>query len=92
MKVRLEAARLLTNRSAWGLERGRDSTLHASITKLFTSEALVCSARDTLQILGGYGYMTEAEVERILRDALASTIYSGTSEMQRDIIARWLGL
>ena len=92
MKVRLEAARLLTNRSAWGLERGRDSTLHASITKLFTSEALVRSARDTLQILGGYGYMTEAEVERALRDALASTIYSGTSEMQRDIIARWLGL
>ena len=45
-----------------------------------------------VQIHGGYGYMTESEVERALRDAVGSTIYSGTSEMQRNIIARWLGL
>ena len=50
------------------------------------------TARGAVQIHGGYGYMTEFEAERALRDAVGSTIYSGTSEMQRNIIARWLGL
>ena len=62
------------------------------MAKLFVSESLVESALATVQIHGGYGYMTEYEVERALRDAVASTIYSGTSEMQRNILARWLGL
>jgi L-prolyl-PCP dehydrogenase len=52
----------------------------------------VSAARDTVQIHGGYCYMVEYEVERAMRDAMASTLYSGTSEMQRNIIARWLGL
>jgi alkylation response protein AidB-like acyl-CoA dehydrogenase len=92
MKVRLEAARLLLYRAAWRLDHTRSASLDASITKLFVSEALLQSALDTVQIHGGYGYMTEYDVERTLRDAVASTIYSGTSEMQRNIIARWLGL
>jgi alkylation response protein AidB-like acyl-CoA dehydrogenase len=62
------------------------------MTKLFVSESLVQAALSTVQIHGGYGFMTEYEVERSLRDAIGSTIYSGTSEMQRNIIARWLGL
>ena len=62
------------------------------MAKLFVSESLVKAALNTLQIYGGYGSMTEYAVERDLRDALGSTIYSGTSEMQRNIIARWLGL
>ena len=62
------------------------------MAKLFVSESLVQSALATVQIHGGYGFMTEYEVERALRDAVGSTIYSGTSEMQRNIIARWLGL
>jgi len=62
------------------------------MAKLFVSESLVRTALDTVQIHGGYGYMTDCEVERALRDAVGSTLYSGTSEMQRDIIARWLGL
>jgi alkylation response protein AidB-like acyl-CoA dehydrogenase len=66
--------------------------MDAAMTKLFVSEALVKAALDAIQIHGGYGYMTEYEVERALRDAVGSTIYSGTSEMQRNIIARWLGL
>jgi alkylation response protein AidB-like acyl-CoA dehydrogenase len=45
-----------------------------------------------VQVLGGYGFMTEYDAERILRDAVGSTIYSGTSDIQRNIIARWLGL
>jgi L-prolyl-PCP dehydrogenase len=91
MKVQLEAARLLTHRSAWRLGNLRNASLDASITKLFVSESLVKAALDTVQIHGGYGFMIEYEVERALRDAI-STIYSGTSEMQRNFIARWLGL
>jgi alkylation response protein AidB-like acyl-CoA dehydrogenase len=91
-KVQLEAARLLTYRSATRLETSRTASLDAAMTKLCVSEALVRSALDTVQIFGGYGYSTEYEVERALRDAIGSTIYSGTSEMQRNIIARWLGL
>jgi hypothetical protein len=92
MKVRLEASRLLTYSAASRLDRARTVSLEASMTKLFVSESLLQSALDTVQMLGGYGVMVEYEVERALRDAVASTIYSGTSEMQRNIIARWLGL
>jgi len=59
---------------------------------VFVSESLVQSAMDLVQILGGYGFTTEYEAERVLRDAIGSTLYSGTSEIQRNIIARWLGL
>jgi alkylation response protein AidB-like acyl-CoA dehydrogenase len=92
MKVRLEAARLLTYRAAWRLDRVRDSSMDASIAKLFASESLLQSSLDTVHIFGGYGFMTEYGVERVMRDAVASTVYSGTSEIQRNIIARWLGL
>jgi alkylation response protein AidB-like acyl-CoA dehydrogenase len=91
MKVQLEAARLLTYRAAWRLGRVKSVSLDAAMAKLFVSESLVKTALDTVQIHGGYGYMTDYEVERALRDAVGSTIYSGTSEMQRNIIARWLG-
>lgn len=92
MKVQLEAARLLVYRSAWRLGSARSATMDASMTKLFVSESLVGAALATVQVHGGYGFMTEYEVERALRDAIGSTIYSGTSEVQRNIIARWLGL
>lgn len=92
MKVQIEAARLLTYQAAWRLDHARSASLDAAVTKLFVSESLVRAALDTVQIHGGYGYMVEYEVERALRDAIGSTIYSGTSEMQRNIIARWLGL
>jgi alkylation response protein AidB-like acyl-CoA dehydrogenase len=92
MKVQLEAARLLVYRSAWRLANARSAALDASMTKLFVSESLVSAALATVQVHGGYGFMTEYEVERALRDAVGSTIYSGTSEIQRNIIARWLGL
>jgi alkylation response protein AidB-like acyl-CoA dehydrogenase len=92
MKVQLEAARLLTYRAAWRLGRTRSVSMDASIAKLFVSESLVTAALHAVQIHGGYGYMTEYEIERALRDAIGSTIYSGTTEMQRNIIARWLGL
>jgi alkylation response protein AidB-like acyl-CoA dehydrogenase len=92
MKVQLEAARLLTYRAATRLGTSRGVALDASIAKLFVSESLVKAALDTIQLHGGYGFMAEYEVERALRDAVGATLYSGTSEMQRNIIARWLGL
>lgn len=92
MHVRLEAARLLTYRSAWRLDRARDVALDAATTKLFTSEALLQGAIDTIRTLGGNGFMREYEAERALRDAIGGTLYSGTNDMQREIIVRWLGL
>ena len=92
MKVRLEAARWVTYHAAWRLGKARDIALDASLTKLLVSEALLDSAIDTVRTLGGYGIMVEYEVERALRDAVAGTLYSGTNDLQRTIIARWLGL
>ena len=92
MKVRLEAARLLMYRTASQLDRARDIALQAAITKLFVSEALVATAQAAVRTFGAYGLMEGHETERALRDAVASTLYSGTSEIQRNIIARWLGL
>ena len=92
MKVQLEAARLLSYRAAWRLQNTRNASLDAAIAKLHVSESLVKAALDTVQLHGGYGFMVEYQVERALRDAVGSTIYSGTSEMQRNIISRWLGL
>lgn len=92
MKVQLEAARLLVYRTASRLPVSRSISQDSAIAKLFVSETLVKTALDCVQIHGGYGFMEEYEVERALRDAIGSTIYSGTSEMQRNIIGRWLGL
>lgn len=92
MKLRLETSRLMTRRAAWLLSRKSSPGLDAALTKLCVSEALVVTARDALQIMGGYGFMTEYDIERAVRDAQAATIYSGTSDMQRNIVAQWLGL
>ena len=92
MKVQLEAGRLLTYRAAWRLDRHKNVTMDASMVKLFVSESLLKSALDTLHIHGGYGYIVEYDIERALRDSVAGTIYSGTSDVQRNIISSWLGL
>jgi alkylation response protein AidB-like acyl-CoA dehydrogenase len=92
MKVQLEAARLLTYKAASSLERSKSASLDASVSKLFVSESLVRTTLDVVQVFGGYGFLSEVEVERALRDAVGSRLYSGTSEVQRNIIAGWLGL
>ncbi len=92
MKIRLEAARLLTYHTASRIGKARDNAMNASMTKVFVSEALQKTALDTVQIFGGHGFLTEHEVERALRDSIGGTLYSGTNEVQRNIIAGWLGL
>jgi hypothetical protein len=92
VKVRLEAGRHLTYKAAQGLARPRTASMDASIAKLFVSESLLTSAIDTLRVFGGYGLMSEYGIESIVRDSVAGIIYSGTSDIQRNIIARWLGL
>ncbi|MFQ5741397.1 MAG: acyl-CoA dehydrogenase family protein [Acidobacteriota bacterium] len=91
-KIRLETARLLLYKVGWLKQRGRSIFMEASLAKLYVSECWVQSSMDAVQIHGGYGYLTENEVERGLRDAIGSRLYSGTSEIQRLIIARFLGL
>jgi alkylation response protein AidB-like acyl-CoA dehydrogenase len=92
MYVRLEAARLLIYRTAWLKQQGRSAPAEAAAAKLFTSEAWVRSSQDAIQTHGAMGYLKEAGIERDLRDAVASTIYSGTSEIQRVLLANMLGL
>lgn len=92
MKMRIEVARPLLYKVGWLKDRGERAVLEAAIAKLFVSEAYVQSSLDAVAIHGGYGYCTEYEMERMLRDSVGSVLYSGTSDIQRNIIARWLGL
>lgn len=88
MKTELDAAQLLALRAAWLKENGRPFTREASIAKLFASEAANRAVAHAVQIHGGYGYVDEFPVERAYRDARVTTIYEGTSEIQRLVIAR----
>ncbi|MFV8752087.1 acyl-CoA dehydrogenase family protein [Nannocystaceae bacterium ST9] len=92
MKLRLESARLLLYRACWARDRGEQATLEVALAKLAISEAAVQNALDAIQVFGGAGYMREMGVERGLRDAIPTTIFSGSSEIQRDLIAKGLGL
>jgi len=91
MSTAVEAARLLVHRAAWLRDReGRPHTREASIAKLFATEMVNRVAYQAVQIHGAYGYSREYPVERYYRDARVTTIYEGTSEIQRLVIARWL--
>ena len=92
MKIRLETCRAILYDVAAGEKRGADRIMDAAIAKAYISECAVQSALDAIQIHGGYGYTTEMGIERDLRDAVGGRLYSGTSEIQRTIIARGLGL
>jgi alkylation response protein AidB-like acyl-CoA dehydrogenase len=92
MKLRLDEARAALYRTAWLHTPGRSAFLEAALAKLTISENWVRCAEDAIQVHGGYGYMVEYELERELRDAIGSRLYSGTSEIQRMIVAAMLGL
>lgn len=91
MHIRLEAAKLLLYKAAWSIARN-DTLGPSSTAKIWTSEAAVQTFLDAIQIFGGYGYASEFEIERYLRDAVASRIYSGTSDIHRMVIAAEIGL
>jgi len=88
MATRLEAARLLVREAARIDDAGEDARVAASMAKYFASETAVDVASEAVQIHGGYGYVTEFDVERFYRDAKVTTIYEGTSEIQKEIIGR----
>jgi alkylation response protein AidB-like acyl-CoA dehydrogenase len=92
MKIAIEAGRMMLYKVGAIKDAGGTAMLEAAMAKLFLSEAHVRQALDAIQIHGGYGYTMEYEIERELRDAIPGKIYSGTSEIQRKIIARLLGL
>jgi butyryl-CoA dehydrogenase len=92
MKVAVDAARMLTYRAAWLKDRGRPFKQAAAIAKLYASESAVTATRDAVQIFGGVGFMDETPVARHYRDAKVLEIGEGTSEIQRLVISRELGL
>lgn len=92
MRQRLESGRLLLYRACWLLDQGRDHVEAAALSKVAVSEAAVANSLDALQIFGGRGYLTSTGIERQLRDSVPSTLFSGTTEIQRELIARAVGL
>ena len=88
MATRIEASRLLCLRAAWEKDNHLDFTLSASMAKVFSSETAMWTATEAVQVHGGYGYVKEYHVERLMRDAKITQIYEGTSEVQRIVISR----
>ncbi len=88
MATRVEAARLLCLKSAWEKDNGLDYTISSSMAKVFASETAMWASTEAVQIHGGYGYVKEYHVERLMRDAKITQIYEGTSEVQRIVISR----
>ncbi|MBN1140291.1 MAG: acyl-CoA dehydrogenase family protein [Deltaproteobacteria bacterium] len=92
MAVRIELSRLILYKVAWMKGNGQRAPLESAIAKLFVSESYVQNSLEALQIHGAYGYSAEYDLERHVRDSLAGRIYSGTSEIQRNIISSFLDL
>jgi alkylation response protein AidB-like acyl-CoA dehydrogenase len=88
MATRIEAARLLCLKAAWEKDNGIDYTLSSSMAKVFASETAMWTTTEAVQIHGGYGFVKEYHVERLMRDAKITQIYEGTSEVQRIVISR----
>ena len=88
MAAEIEAARLLTWQAAWLIDQGERATLQSSYAKRFAADTAMKVTTDAVQIFGGYGYMKEYPVEKLMRDAKLFQIYEGTSQIQRLVIAR----
>ena len=88
MATEIEAARMLVYRAAWVKDQGMDYTSAAAMAKLFASEVAMKHTVEAVQIHGGYGFVKEYQVERLMRDAKITQIYEGTSEMMRIVISR----
>ncbi len=90
MATEIQAARLLCWQAAWLLDQGfgRDATLASSFAKRFAADTAMKVTTDAVQVFGGYGYIKEYPVEKLMRDAKLFQIYEGTSQIQRLVIAR----
>ncbi len=88
MATRIEAARLLCLKAAWDKDQQQDYTLSSSMAKVYASETAMWTTTEAVQIHGGYGFVKEYHVERLMRDAKITQIYEGTSEVQRIVISR----
>ena len=88
MATEIDAARLLCFKAAWQKDNGKDFTLTGSMAKVFASEAAMRISTEAVQVHGGYGFVKEYHVERLMRDAKITQIYEGTSEVQRIVISR----
>jgi acyl-CoA dehydrogenase len=88
MAIEVEAMRLLTYKAAWMLDHGAQASIVSSYAKAFGADHAMRIATDAVQIFGGYGYMKEYPVEKLMRDAKLLQIYEGTSQVQRIVIAR----
>jgi alkylation response protein AidB-like acyl-CoA dehydrogenase len=88
MATDLEAARLLTWKAGWLADRGKRNTKESSYAKAFAADLAMRVATDAVQIFGGYGYMRDYPVEKLMRDAKLLQIYEGTSQIQRMVIAK----
>ena len=92
MKLRLETAQLLLYKVAWLKSNGKNALTEAALLKLHISESFTESSLDALRIFGGYGYLSDHNAGRDLRDSIGGLIYAGTSDIQKNIVARMLGL
>ena len=92
MKIRLETCRPLVHKIGWLKDRGQDASQEAAVAKLHVSECFVENSLDAVRIFGAAGFVTEFGVEKDLRDSVGSLIYSGTNEIQKNLIAKSLGL
>src|SRR5207237_7347774 len=92
LQVMVENARLLTYKAAWLKDTGRPFKQAAAMAKLYATEAAVTATREATQIFGGYGFVDETPVARFYRDAKILEIGEGTSEVQRLVLSRELGL
>ncbi|HEX8315502.1 MAG TPA: acyl-CoA dehydrogenase [Flavisolibacter sp.] len=90
MATKIEAARLLCLKAAWQKDQDQDYTFGSSMAKVYSSETAMWTAIEAVQIHGGYGFVKEYHVERLMRDAKITQIYEGTSEVQRIVISRSL--
>ncbi|MGH2565223.1 MAG: acyl-CoA dehydrogenase family protein, partial [Ginsengibacter sp.] len=86
--TRIESARLLCLKAAFEKDNGDDYTLSSSMAKLYAAETAMWVTTEAVQVHGGYGFVKEYHVERLMRDAKVTQIYEGTSEIQRIIISR----
>jgi acyl-CoA dehydrogenase len=88
MKIRIEATSLLVRKAAWSLDKGIRDSMASACAKAYGADAAMLTATDAVQVFGGYGYVKDYPVEKLMRDAKLLQIYEGTAQVQRLVIAR----